>query len=267
MDMNAIVGTHDIVFVTLDTLRFDVSKECFEAEQTPNFKQLFPSGWERRHTPASFTYAAHHAFFAGFLPTPATPGRHPRLFATRFPGASTVDHNTRQFDASNWVTGLAEAGYHTICIGGTGFFNPASKLGQVLPALFAERHWSPNLGVTNADSTENQFRLASTRLGALSAHQRTLLFINVAALHQPNHMYLDHNETDSRASQAAALAYVDRQLPILLQATDQRGPTFWIVCSDHGTAYGEDGYEGHRVGHSVVWTVPFATCCRPGAHA
>jgi len=39
------------------------------------------SGWERRHSPASFTYAAHQAFFAGFLPTPASPGPHPRLFA------------------------------------------------------------------------------------------------------------------------------------------------------------------------------------------
>ena len=31
-----------------------------------------------------------------------------------------------------------------------------------------------------------------------------------------------------------------------------------IVCSDHGTAYGEDGYSGHRLAHPVVWTVPYA---------
>jgi hypothetical protein len=30
------------------------------------------------------------------------------------------------------------------------------------------------------------------------------------------------------------------------------------MCSDHGTAYGEDGHHGHRVGHDVVWTVPYA---------
>ena len=29
------------------------------------------------------------------------------------------------------------------------------------------------------------------------------------------------------------------------------------------TAYGEDGYTGHRLGHSVVWTVPYAEFLLP----
>lgn len=36
-----------------------------------------------------------------------------------------------------------------------------------------------------------------------------------------------------------------------------RRPCFVIVCSDHGTAYGEAGHTGHRIGHEVVWTVPY----------
>jgi hypothetical protein len=31
-----------------------------------------------------------------------------------------------------------------------------------------------------------------------------------------------------------------------------------VACSDHGTAYGEDGYHGHRIAHETVWTVPYA---------
>ena len=31
-----------------------------------------------------------------------------------------------------------------------------------------------------------------------------------------------------------------------------------VICSDHGTAYGEDGYTGHRLAHPVVWDVPYA---------
>ena len=62
----------------------------------------------------------------------------------------------------------------------------------------------------------------------------------------------------SLASHAAALAYVDSQLPPLFDALRRRGPALAIVCSDHGTAYGEDGYSGHRVAHPVVWTVPYA---------
>ena len=36
------------------------------------------------------------------------------------------------------------------------------------------------------------------------------------------------------------------------------GPWLAVVCSDHGTAYGEDGYTGHRLAHPVVWEVPYA---------
>jgi len=69
------------------------------------------------------------------------------------------------------------------------------------------------------------------------------------------------------ATQAAALAYVDRQLPPLFQALQRRGPTLVIICSDHGTAYGEDGYFGHRINHPVVWTVPYAELVLPESAA
>ena len=39
------------------------------------------------------------------------------------------------------------------------------------------------------------------------------------------------------------------------------------MCSDHGTAYGEEGYYGHRVAHPVVWTVPYAEFVLPEAGA
>jgi hypothetical protein len=38
----------------------------------------------------------------------------------------------------------------------------------------------------------------------------------------------------------------------------RRAPLLSILCSDHGTAYGEDGYHGHRIAHPVVWEVPYA---------
>ncbi|MNR53198.1 hypothetical protein D3C85_1731720 [compost metagenome] len=51
---------------------------------------------------------------------------------------------------------------------------------------------------------------------------------------------------------------MDGALAPLFEACASRGPTFVIVCSDHGTAYGDDGYHGHRIGHECVWTVPYA---------
>jgi len=59
------------------------------------------------------------------------------------------------------------------------------------------------------------------------------------------------------------LAYVDQHLPMLIDALRRRAPLTCILCSDHGTAYGEDGYWGHRVSHPVVWTVPYAEFALP----
>jgi hypothetical protein len=258
-DMNAIVGSHDLLFLVLDTLRFDVAERLHREGRTPNLARLLPGGWERRQSPGFFTLPAHQAFFAGFLPVPEAPGLHSRLFALRFPGSETVAPTTCVLDAPDLVHGLAARGYHTVCVGGVGFFNKQSPLGGVLPSLFAESHWSPELGVTDPRSTENQLRLVAELLARLPRERRVFLYLNVSAIHQPNRCYLEGASEDSLASHAAALAYVDGQLPALTAALSARGSRwFGIVCSDHGTCYGEDGYHGHRHAHPLTWTVPYA---------
>nr|WP_228060656.1 STM4013/SEN3800 family hydrolase [Coleofasciculus sp. LEGE 07092] len=254
--MNQIVGSHDILFVTLDTLRYDVARDLLAQGHTPNLKAVLPpEGWEERHSPGNFTYAAHHAFFAGFLPTPITPGLHSRLFAVEFQGSSTTTTNTCILEDSNIAAGLATKGYHTVCIGGVGFFNKSNPLSNVLPGMFAESYWSPELGVTNPQSTEYQITLARKIIAKTPKEQRLFLFINISALHQPNCFYVPGATEDTLESHGAALEYVDRQLPRLWEVL--RVPTFCIFCSDHGTTYGEEGYTGHRLSHSVVWTVPY----------
>ncbi len=258
LDARRLVGTADILFITLDTLRYDVAQQAFLAGLTPNFAKILPaSGWEKRHTPASFTYAAHHSFFAGFLPTPARPGPHPRLFAAHFEGSATVTDETCIFDEPDIVSGLSSKGYATFCIGGTGFFNKQNALGNVLPGLFDQSHWDQSLGVTDARSTENQVKLAVQLVATVPPERRAFLFINVSALHQPNCIFLPGSTRDSVESHTAALVYVDGQLPPLFAAMQRRAPVLTIVCSDHGTAYGEEGYVGHRAAHEVIWTVPY----------
>ena len=257
VDMNTVVGEADIVFITLDTLRYDVAQTCMERGETPNLERLIGNRWELRHSPGTFTYAAHQAFFAGFLPTPATGGLHPRLFAARFAGSETTVSKTAVFDAPNIVQGLGDLGYRTLCIGGVGFFNQQTALGSVLPSLFEIAEWDTSLGVTDPDSTRNQFQRVAEHVQALEADERIFAFINVSALHQPNHFYLDGASEDSLVSHAAALRYVDSQIPLLTSAFFDR-PAFFIICSDHGTAYGEDGFSGHRNAHPTVTHVPYA---------
>lgn len=264
IDAAACLGSHDMLLMTFDTLRLDVARDALARGDTPNLAALLPAGgWEHRHSPASFTFAAHQAFFAGFLPTPAIPREqdpdaHRRLFAARFPGSETTADGTLVFDAPDIVTGLAGQGYRTICIGGTGFFNKRSPLGSVLPDLFDESWWDERLGVACRDSAANQVACAVERIAAQPADRRLLVFVNLAACHPPHHFYRGEGEIDSPDSQRAALADIDRHLPALFAALRRRAPLLAILTSDHGTAFGEDGYHGHRIGHPSVWDVPYA---------
>ncbi|MGW5111786.1 STM4013/SEN3800 family hydrolase [Nocardia sp. NPDC004123] len=261
-DMNEVIGRDDLLLVTLDTLRFDVAAELAAAGRLPNLARHLPGGrWEKRHAPGSFTYASHQAIFAGFLPTPATPGPHPRLFAARFEGSETTAGRTFVYDTPDFVSALAGRGYHTVCIGGVGFFNKRGPMGSVLPGLFEESHWDRDFSVASPTSFEAQVARAEEVIAALPAERQLFLFVNVSALHQPNWFHLPgatREAGDSRETHAAALEYVDRHIGRLFAAAAGRRRCFAIVCSDHGTAYGDGGFTGHRLGHEAVWTVPYA---------
>ncbi|GGD66410.1 STM4013/SEN3800 family hydrolase [Paenibacillus nasutitermitis] len=254
-DMKAVVGTHDILMITLDTLRYDAA--VLEQENCPHLCGSGP--WEKRHTPGSFTYAAHHAFFGGFLPTPADSDKssHIRLFHSKNTGFGTHPH-TWLFDTPDIVSGLAAEGYRTICIGGVIFFSKKVPLARVLPGFFQESYWRMNFGVTNPRSTEHQVNHALKLLERSLPEERLFLFMNVSAIHGPNHYYIPGTKRDSLETQRAALRYVDGQLGRLFEVLRTRKrPVFCLIFSDHGTAYGEGGYEGHRLAHEVVWNVPY----------
>ncbi|MCE0557869.1 STM4013/SEN3800 family hydrolase [Motilimonas sp. E26] len=262
LNMNQIVGSHDIVLLTLDTLRFDVAQTLLTQGELPVLGQ-FISAWQPRHSPGSFTYAAHHAIFSGFFPTPIDDPLAPRLMAVDFHGSRSIDKNTQVFQQATIVEGLAEQGYQTLCIGGVGFFNKLTPLGQTLPNLFQHSYWSEQTGVTAPDSTERQIDQAIHLLKQAPVAQKAFLFINISAIHQPNYFYSARHleqgcKEDDLRSHGAALCYVDSQLQRLFDYFKSRRDTLFILCSDHGTCYGEQGYSGHRLAHETVWTVPYA---------
>jgi hypothetical protein len=260
IDMNHIVGRMNVLFITLDCLRLDVARTCLEQGRTPNLARVLPpGGWEARETPGTFTLPAHLAFFHGFLPTPLTPGPHPRLFALEFEGSLTTAPTTFVFrGVDNIIDGFHALDYRSFCVGGVGFFNKKNPLGQVLPGFFQESVWSPALGVTARDSTAAQVRAAAEWLEQLPGGQKALLFINVSATHPPHAHYLPGVAEDCIESQMAALAYVDSCLPALFQALRRHGEWFCLMMADHGEAHGEDGRRGHRIAHPSVTTVPYA---------
>jgi hypothetical protein len=266
VDFKAAFGQRDFLLLVLDALRCDVARDALAAGQTPNLASLLAgrggapgdSNWEMRHALGTFTLPAHEAMFAGFFPTPTAPGPHPRPLAVRFAGSRTIAAHTLVLDGPSVPLAYAAAGYHTLCFGGVGYFDPDSPLGGSLVRHFAEAHWSRETGVTSPHAPAAQFRQVAHRLAAIPPAERVFLFINAAATHPPTRIFAPGAADESPATQRAALVALDRQLPELLAALRGRGGAVGIVCADHGTCFGEDGFVGHRHAHPLVMNVPYA---------
>jgi|BioPla2DNA2_1021312.scaffolds.fasta_scaffold56791_2 hypothetical protein len=259
VNMNEIVGTHDILFVCLDTLRYDVAFNEQEKNGTPNLNRY--GKWEKRHAPGNFTYPSHLAMFAGFLPTPAEPMpmfEMERLFIPKDMAANTpTPKGAFLFEGASFVEGLEKVGYETICVGGVGFFNKRTEINRVLPSLFKRSYWHPSFSCHIKDSFENQLNFIERKLKEYDNNKRVFMYLNIDSIHYPNYFYLEGAKGDSVDTHAAALQYVDNHIERLFDLFRARGKTFVIACSDHGSCYGEDGYHFHCLSHEIVYTVPY----------
>ena len=146
IDARSLVPGHDVLLVTLDTLRYDVAVDALRrGPHARTWRALLPGGAGSSGTRRAASPTPPHQRLLRRLPADAGRGRGStracspaRSRAARRPAAE------RRLRRADIVTGLAGAGYHTVCIGGVGFFNKRSPLGSVLPGLFAESHWAPS---------------------------------------------------------------------------------------------------------------------------
>lgn len=259
INMNDVVGSCNILFLCLDTLRYDVAKAEEEAGNTPVLNQFGP--WQKCQAPGNFTYPSHHAMFAGFLPCPyeaSTIMDQEMLFFPKNAGMGKKGpEGAYCFSGPTFVQGLAEDGYLTCCIGGVSFFDKRSDLGKIFPAMFQYSYWNPSFGCQVKESIDHQIAFAVKKLAQFPPKQHIMMYLNVDAIHYPNYFYLPEEREDNIRTHAAALRYVDSRLQPLFDAFCKRGPTFVICCSDHGTCYGEDGRIFHGLNHPMVNTIPY----------
>ena len=263
VDMNEVVGKKDILFICLDTLRYDAAIQEEAAGRTPVLNRYGP--WVKCQAPGSFTYPSHHAMFAGFLPC-----RHDvKNMADRellfYPSAiglrRKVPKGAYAFCGSTIMEGLAKDGYETWCVGGVAFFDKRSDMGKVFPGYFQKSFWTPSFGCMVKESTRNQVDFILNKISDIDSAQKEkhiFLYLNIDAIHYPNYFYLEGAVRDSLQSHAAALRYADAQLGRLFDGWNKsRGDAFVICCSDHGTCYGEDGCQFHGIDHPMVHIVPY----------
>jgi len=260
IDMKDVIGNQDILMLCFDTLRYDVCIAEEAAGGTPVLNS-YGGKWEKRHAPGTFTYPSHFAIFAGFFPSPADPHRvrerHELFFPERAGTGRIAPPGSYAYTEATFVESLANKGYETICIGGVHFFSKRNAIGKVFPSYFKKSYWQPAFGCPEKHSAENQVNFAVKKLQEYPAGQRLFMYINFSAIHYPNCHYIYGKKEDDMESHAAAFRAVDSQLPRLLEAFRQRSNALVIAFSDHGTCYGEEGYQNHCVAHEVVYTVPY----------
>ena len=260
VDMREVVGKKDILFICLDTLRYDVAVQEEKAGTTPVLNQYGP--WEKCQAPGNFTYPSHHAMFAGFMPcrydAKNVADRELLFFPRQIGLGNKVPEGAYGFSGSTIMEGLAADGYDTWCVGGVAFFDKRSPIGKVFPGYFKKSYWNPSFACPVKESTKNQVDFLLKKISAADKEQRIFLYLNVDAIHYPNYFYADGVSHDNLQSHATALRYVDRELGRLFAGwKSQRKEALVICCSDHGTCYGEVGCQFHGINHPYVNTVPY----------
>ena len=184
IDMNEIVGTHDILMLCFDTLRYDVSVAEEASGGTPVLNSC-GNGWEKRHAPGNFTYPSHFAIFAGFLPSPAEPhmlrNRKWLFFPFQAGTGRIPPEGSYAFKEATFVQSLAQVGYETICIGGVNFFSKRNDIGRVFPGYFNKSYWLPTFGCTDKNSAANQVDFAVDKLEKYPADRKVFMYISCPA--------------------------------------------------------------------------------------
>lgn len=259
INMNEVVGNCHILFLCLDSLRYDVAYEEQQNNGTPVLNRY--GIWRKCQAPGNFTYPSHQAMFAGFFPVDEDilemKNREKLFFSEDIGMGRKAPEGAFTFQGANWIQGLEAVGYDTYCIGGVSFFDKRTDIGKVMPSYFKHSYWNPSFGCKVKESTKNQIDFAVHKLGQIADNTKIMMYLNISALHYPNYFYVPGSKKDSKQAHAAALRYADRELERLFEAFCAKGKTFVICCSDHGTCYGEDGVWYHGVNHPIVNTVPY----------
>ncbi len=245
----------NILLITLDSLRYDTAMLA----NTPNFDQLFEQtglhNWRKSYSQSTFTLASHISMFhAGLLPEDKhsyEPLINRKVLGTFRP---TLQWNRNQRvafptqDAPNIVKGFSNLGYHTIGIGGVGWFNTKFQSSSLWHYYFDEFHWNESFHEANPRALEKQLALAK-QLQNKYNDRSLFFFINVSSTHSPFCGF-----GNSIKGQAKALEYVDKHLVDFILAFPR--PNHVIVTADHGECFGEDQLWGHGFYHPKVMEVP-----------
>ena len=288
----------NILFMTFDSCRLDTAARV-SPPTLGSLSQLIPA-----ETSGSFTYPAHMAFFAGFLPLQTNSDW---LFLDEFKrvwrsGVARKSRAAITFEPPNVIEHYRKLNYHVAGWGGVQWFDSRNS-GNQLPRLFPEFTYNgvpPGPWPVEVSTSELPLSYVDDIIGRmrkLGHDESGFFFINCSETHFP---YWTPNQPPPtgaerrclefvrnaaqqkvtfpdavpvstgflgalREMQMQALSWVDKQLRIVFDfAADLLNSTLVIACGDHGESFGENGRFGHGYPDPPVMRVPMWAGLIPG---
>lgn len=255
-------GQANQILITLDSCRWDT----FVAADLPLLKS---SQFKKCWTHATFTFAAHQAFFAGKLPhsydseqffdTAASSRRRSQLQKQiwRLANPDSPKPALYTVDGRNLRDGFRRAGYTTIGSGAMNWFDPARPASGPMCADFDHFRFFQNPDTNDGRNAALQMQWAREQISRCRGPY--FLFLNLGETHHP-YVAAGHDlradwgsAEDCAAAQRASLEYLDGCLANLFDGLENY---LAVVCGDHGDCWGEDGLWGHGFYHPQVLSVP-----------
>ena len=138
----------DVLFITLDSCRFDTFASALAAGSIPNISSVAPL--HKAKSPSYFTYGSHSSFWMGFTPgvvgsnEPLLNPKAGKVFRMSFSGHSSHHEDCFQLRGANIIDGFRESGYMTLGTGSVDWFDPSTDTGAVLGAPFDHFYFAGN---------------------------------------------------------------------------------------------------------------------------
>ena len=271
-----------LVFIVMDSCRFD----SFAAAATPTMDRLGAA--QRRYSFASWTSPSHHTFLMGQLPHVSPRGVfasevYKKEYARWTERLGVADLSFKTFVPELCLAKvLKKLGYRTVARVSMPVLNAFAGFDRGFDdyrlmanhndfaGMVEEIDFSgaePYFYFLNLGETHYPYMLQDTDLPRISGVHGVLNMGDLVARSSDD---LTADQTffsmDTmrlfRAQQSRCVEYIDGVLDQLAEKSPAN--THFIVTSDHGELFGEDGYFGHGpVMHEKCFEVPFLEGIRP----
>jgi hypothetical protein len=268
------MSTNHIVFIVMDSCRYD----SYLAARTPNMRRI--GGAQRRFSYASWTAPSHYAFTMGMMPH-ASPAN---VYASEVYKQDLLQWQDRTGQADiafkdflpelSLPNVLSKIGYRTVARVSMPVLNRFTLIsqhfddyrlmdnhndfaGMVDEITFPDDE--PHYYFLNLGETHYPYMLDGSSMPHISGVHgvfKSLARDGANGNEAVDEFFNPQQLRRLHEQQIACVEYIDGQIGRLMSKAPTN--THFIVTSDHGELFGEDGYFGHGpIMHEKCFEVPF----------